>query len=497
MRIDFLQEPELEFGVDRHVDIRFGLMNYGPVDFASSLAPKEIRLGIVGTNETIEGVNVWLGRCREEIPAKSSRQPHLFPKFPGFRTDVAFQSTLLLDSKLQRTISSRQFEVLKKQRSPNQAIRDAVELFVAELCQLTEKTSPHVLMCAVPQSLLELTDTYDTQTESEKEDTLEDEDVPDEKGTEATAQNDGLTRLNFHHLLKAKAMDLKVPIQLIVPSTYDETKRRLKKISPKEMTRLQDEATRAWNLHTALYYKAKGVPWRLPRSASDLATCYVGVSFYETLDRTALLTSVAQIFNERGEGVIVRGGPAKILKQDRRPHLDDEGSFQLLKNALDQYRSEHYNLPARIVVHKSSSFTNEESEGFTRSAREQRIEMVDLLSLDHTASRLFRVGAYPPLRGTFLSLDEKSHLLYTRGSVEFFSTYPGMYVPLPLLFRCERIEQTPKFLANEILSLTKMNWNNTEFDGADPITLHAAKQVSQILKYVDQGDIASSYRFYM
>ena len=27
---------------------------------------------------------------------------------------------------------------------------------------------------------------------------------------------------------------------------------------------LQDEATRAWNFHTALYYKAGGTPWRLP-----------------------------------------------------------------------------------------------------------------------------------------------------------------------------------------------------------------------------------------
>lgn len=47
---------------------------------------------------------------------------------------------------------------------------------------------------------------------------------------------------------------------------------------------LQDEATRAWNLHIALYYKADGTPWRMPRRDSDLSTCYVGVSFYRTTD---------------------------------------------------------------------------------------------------------------------------------------------------------------------------------------------------------------------
>lgn len=45
-----------------------------------------------------------------------------------------------------------------------------------------------------------------------------------------------------------------------------------------------------------------------------------------------------------------------------------------------------------------------------------------------------------------LSLDEVSHLLYTRGSVDFYETYPGMYVPVPLLYRCECIEQTPSSL---------------------------------------------------
>ena len=43
MNIDFMPEPELDFGVDKHVDIRFGIMNYGTVDFSSPLAPKEIR----------------------------------------------------------------------------------------------------------------------------------------------------------------------------------------------------------------------------------------------------------------------------------------------------------------------------------------------------------------------------------------------------------------------------------------------------------------------
>jgi hypothetical protein len=126
--------------------------------------------------------------------------------------------------------------------------------------------------------------------------------------------------------------------------------------------------------------------------------------------------------------------------------------------------------------------------------------MVDLISLDQSFTRLYRTGNYPPLRGSYLSLDEQNHILYTRGSVDFFQTYPGMYIPRPLSFKCEQTEQTPKFLAQEILALTKMNWNQTQFDGADPITIRAARQVSGILKYIPSSEnakLAPAYRFYM
>lgn len=482
MQIEFLQEPELEFGVDKHIDIRFGIMNYGTVDFSSPLAPKEIRLGVVGTNETVEGVSGWFEKCRNEIPAKESKQPNLFPKFPGFRSDVAFQSSVILDGRLQRAIGYQAFKNLSKEKSKNDAITKSVDLFLEEMDYLATNTKIDVLICAVPQILLDLTDTSSEPLEQSEE----------------TPAKESI--LNFHHMLKAKAMKLNVPIQLIIPSTYDETKRRKQKRKSDLDRKPQDEATRAWNLHTALYYKAKGIPWRLVRTFSEYATCYVGVSFYKTLDGSALLTSVAQVFNERGEGVIVRGGQAQISKDDRQVHLDQNNAYKILIQALNLYKSEHKNLPARVVVHKTSTYTSDEIDGFMQAARSLNIDMVDLLSLDQSFIRLYRKGTYPPLRGSFLSLDDSNHILYTRGSVDFFQTYPGMYIPRSLAFKCEQTEQTPKFLAQEILALTKMNWNQTQFDGGEPITTGAARQVSGILKYIpsdESAKLAPTYRFYM
>ncbi|HMF11447.1 MAG TPA: hypothetical protein VKE94_04055, partial [Gemmataceae bacterium] len=96
--------------------------------------------------------------------------------------------------------------------------------------------------------------------------------------------------------------------------------------------------------------------------------------------RETLQTSVAHIFNERGEGIVVRGGPAKISKDDRTPHLDKDDAAKLLKRSLAIYRREHKNFPARLVVHKTSYFTPDETAGLMEIVEEERIDSVDLVS---------------------------------------------------------------------------------------------------------------------
>ena len=49
MNITFLDEPPLEFGGSgRHIDIRFGIMEHGPLDRTRGTAPRRIRVGLVG-----------------------------------------------------------------------------------------------------------------------------------------------------------------------------------------------------------------------------------------------------------------------------------------------------------------------------------------------------------------------------------------------------------------------------------------------------------------
>jgi hypothetical protein len=489
MKLTFIEEPELEFGAaGRHVDMRFGIMTYGPLDTAAPLAPKQIKVGLIGTAESVDGVRAWLDSCRNPIPGKPNRddpskphrQPNLFAPFPGFRHDTAFHSSLTLPDDLCRTLPNLSIASITAPRHRNARIARAVAIFMDEIGYLAQNTAADVVICAVPLAVLQA---------------IGPEELPDEPEEES---DDNTGQVDFHDMLKATAMQqYRKVIQIILPSTYDTTKQRQQ--SRIRLAReIQDQATIAWNIHTALYYKAGGVPWRLPRPSTELTVCYVGVSFYRSLDQEALLTSVAQVFNERGEGVVVRGGQASISKDDRQPHLPSSHAYELLRNALDRYYEVHKTYPARVVVHKSSRFDEDERQGCIAALEERRIATHDFLSITDSNTRLFRSGQYPPLRGTLLVLDDREMVLYTRGSTPFFETYPGKYIPRPLRIRAERTEQTPQYLAREILALTKMNWNNTQFDASIPVTLRASRQCSSVLRYCSEArSIEPRYSYYM
>jgi hypothetical protein len=485
MKAEFIPEPELEFGTSTHVDVRFGISTFGPFDVGTATAPKEIRVGLVGTAETIEGVRAWLAKCNSGINAKKSRLVNLFPAFPGFSQDSPFRSTLILDDRWTATITGRE-EASLLAANPSHMIQEAVQLFLEYAALMAERGNLDVIICAPSQELLAQFDAYQGRAVDETEAPL-DEGSESERGQARQAA--------FHDVLKASGMRVRVPLQMVRPSTYG----MLSKVQDKP-AHLQDEATRAWNFHTALYYKAGGIPWRLQRVASDFATCFVGVSFYRSRDGERVLTSVAQVFNERGEGIIVRGAPAELDKDDRTPHLSPSDANALLSHAIASYRKEHKTSPARVVVHKTSAITAGELEGFAGAARMHNIEVVDLVSVRRSFTRLFRAGTYVPLRGTLFHLGRAQGVVYLRGSVTFFESYPGLYVPRPLELVLSQSDGTVLQIATEMMGLSKLNWNNTQFDGGEPITVRAARRVGDILKCLpedDEATIQSSFRYYM
>jgi hypothetical protein len=479
MNLTLLDEPELQFGRGHHVDVRAGIVLHGTFDRGAAHVPVPIRVGLVGTPKTAEGVRDWLECYRGGMPSKEQRLLELRPGFPGM-TDAAYGTRLDVSDATTRTISQNEIAAAIRTKDSMPALVDA---FIEHARDLAQRGGIHVLVIAPPVEVFALGDEPPPAPDASL----------DESGDDAPERPEPERAPSFHDLFKARALDLAVPSQIVRPDTYGGGPTRRHRRRPS----LQDETTRAWNFHTALYYKAGAVPWRLVRRSTALATCYVGVSFFKTVAGDRLLTSVAQVFNERGEGLVVQGGNAQQNKDDGSPHLSTVDASQLLADTLASYRREHKNMPARVLVHKTSYFDEAEIEGFREAAGEQRVDSVDLVGIRRAGIRLLRDGILPVMRGTCLVLDEQRGIAYLRGSVPYFRTYPGMYVPCPLEFVRNDGETVPIELAREMLELSKLNFNNTQFDGGEPITVRAARRVGDILKHVSADRLVQSgFRYF-
>lgn len=483
MRAYVLPEPELEFGgASRHIDPRFGISTFGPADLGTPEQPKAMRLGLVGPDSDLEALKVWLERCRDEIPAKDERYPHLFPAFPGCDVDRGLCSTVVFSDRATNTISPAALREIDRATGAT-ALDLAVEAYCDEARALAERNRVDVIVMARPTGLKDLAMPLRGRSRQRTDD---DADVD-------VAADVAMRFANFHDLVKARLLSIGTPVQIVRRSTFDES------VAPPTGSSRQDEATRAWNLHVALYYKAGGLPWRMQRDSRDLTTCFVGVSFYQSGGGGNLETAVAQVFNERGDGVVVRGESALPRGDDRQPHLSGDGASRLLLSALDEYRREHRTEPARVVIHKASAFTDQETEGFRSAAEDRRLDALDLTWVTSSDGvRAYRRGQAPPLRGTTVELGDDEAVLYTKGSIGFYSTYPGMHVPTPIAIRALSPTKSVRALAGEVMALSKMNWNQTRLDGRLPVTLRTADQVKRVLRFVDlSSPVAARYAQYM
>lgn len=474
MKLEHIREPRLVFAGGEHICPRRGISAYGVFDRTAEVRRNQINLGAVGTGKCLEHLSNWIEQCSQEIDSpEDKRQPNLSPPFCGFNKKSGFAAEFVLKTELTRSIKKSDIDRIIAISGFQERVSAAVDFYYDEIKFLVQNRPVDVVICVVPDSLHEK---------------IAYEEVSDVDDSIQSRLDVSSSEINFRRVLKAKAMHLGKPLQLIRSASLESNRRGL-----------QDDATKAWNFCTALYYKAgPTIPWKLSTNPAKAATCAVGVAFYRSRDRRVLDTSLAQIFDELGNGLILRGTPVEIDREDLNPHLTADQAYDLLVAALSEYRVAMRNFPARVVVHKSSNFSKQEVDGFDRAGKELAIDAVDLITVMDSKIRLFRDGAYPPYRGSLVEIGPQQHLLYTRGSVRYYQTYPGLYIPQPIEFRTIRSDESPTFIANEILGLTKMNWNNTQFDGKYPVTLGCARKVGEVMKYLDALDRPQvRYGYYM
>jgi len=496
----FIEEPLLTFGDKKqYIDPKRGLLAYGPCLYTDRRPiTSSIRLGIIGSRETINLAQHWITRCQGEIPGKP-KNPVLFQTFPGFTR--IFGNDLLILSECIEVLTDSEIRQVIRIADYDQRVRSAAKLFTKRISNFKgREPRPHVVLCALPQEIVNSCETRGeagfrirvrlTENEQEILETIRKHRANgqktlisfDEESIELAEKSD------LRRLIKAEAMQLGIPTQLAKPRTFTS--------DPKDKS-VQDEATRAWNFSVALYYKAEGYPWKLADMTAG--TCYVGIAFYR--DRSGLLenmrTSIAQVFTHTGEGLVLRGERAIVDEVTGCPHLSERGAYRLMTDVLNTYRKQMRTLPARLVVHKSSRFWPEELSGFNKAS--EGIELKDYVAIMSRGIRFMRKrGKYPPLRGTVVQIGIGNYILFTKGWVRYFGTYPGLRVPTPLEIVEHHGDSPLELLSREIFALTKMNWNSADFCIREPITLAYAREVGKILAYVPEEVIPNpEYYYYM
>ncbi|MHA1170407.1 MAG: argonaute/piwi family protein, partial [Candidatus Hodarchaeales archaeon] len=145
----------------------------------------------------------------------------------------------------------------------------------------------------------------------------------------------------------------------------------------------------------------------------------------------------------------------------------------------------------------SSNYYNDELEGFKKGT--EQIEKRDFITIMNTPVRFFREGKYPVVRGTLIS-SSKDHYFFTTGYNPTLETYFGKGIPDPLLIRPFINDSPIDKICDEIMVLTRLDWNNIYFNTRLPVTLSIAGKVGEILSEPRAKDLAkplTHYRFYM
>ena len=106
-----------------------------------------------------------------------------------------------------------------------------------------------------------------------------------------------------------------------------------------------------------------------------------------------------------------------------------------------------------------------------------------------TQFRLVRYGVYPPNRGTLCVVNGSAAYLFTTGYMPELGTYPEPHIPAPARIMSDETIDLER-AAQDILGLTRINWNTAGTTGGHPVTLSFARRVGGIM--AEYGDSLAS-----
>lgn len=274
-----------------------------------------------------------------------------------------------------------------------------------------------------------------------------------------------------------------------------------------------------WWLSLAYYVKSLRTPWIL--NNTDNSTAFAGIGYSldsQKNDNGHVILGCSHIYSSNGEGLkykLSKISNDKIQWRHKKPHLSYDDSYEFGKNVINLFYESMNEMPKRVVIHKRTFFTDDEKRGILDSLYDNNeIDSVDLIEINfeddikYVSSKIKNgktdIDGYSVSRGTCIQLSSNEALLWAHGVVPSVENprlnfYPGgRYIPKPLKIIKHHGNGNLEQISNEILGLTKMNWNSLNMYSQLPATISSSNDIARIGKLIESNQkIEYDYRYFI
>lgn len=303
---------------------------------------------------------------------------------------------------------------------------------------------------------------------------------------------------NVHDDVKAFAVRKGIATQFLDQDTW----------SPYDKSRIW------WWLSLAIYTKAMRTPWVL--KSLDPGSAFVGLGY--SIDRKSannkkIVLGCSHIYNAQGQGLQfrLRNIQDPRIRRDKNPYLNFNEARQMGEMIRQLFWESHYRLPERVVIHKLFPFSDEEIKGIKAGLKD--VKMLELLEINHEPALrflkskfingTFEIDGYPVQRGTTIKISSDELLLWVHGAtsaiVDGKTYFQGKRrIPGPVVVRRYAGTSDVATIVNEILGLSKMDWNSGELYSQLPATVQSSKAIARIGRRLAAiGHTSFDYRLFM
>lgn len=493
--MNYLPEPRLLFGHNQLTeDPRDGLTLYGPYESSSK---GSIQVGVIGSPRGLELYSKFVERLQSPLysPAKEVTQR---PHFPGFENVFGVR----WPSNPTASVLLKQEEVAKALETSNLKERTyaVVNIYLEKLVrfQAEEEQRIDLWFVVLPRNVWVYCRPESKSSgeisigKAAIEAHMAGQQVMFPEIAEEIEESIEVldSSSDFHNQLKARVLKekLQAPIQVILESTLEFRDRH----------RLQEydahmKAHLAWTQSSAIYYKLGKLPWKLHGVREGV--CYVGLTFrrFERAVAKGYACSAAQMFLDSGDGTVFKGNIGPWLSKDEKDyHLDTGSAKDLLEKAILSYISRKGREPQEIFIHGRARFSQEEWNGFREAISENspNTRLTGVVIQSSGKLKLFRhvsgeSSNYGVLRGLMYQIDSRQAYLWTRGFIPRLQTSISLEIPNPLRIQIDRGNGQIEQVCQDVLALSKLNYNACIYGDGLPVTLRFSDNVGSILTAID------------